>query len=291
MIVGVVLSLFLAILSFVRISPSGVGYRSPALWSNQATLVLTQAGAPELRSVLPPAAGGYNSPLADTGRFAGLIDVYAAMATSDPVMRVLERQGLVDEADMQNGEPPITAAAVVSTVGGGSTPMMTISASSDSGRKATDLTRAATGAFVRYVRDRQAAAKIPINDRIQLRVVQSAEEPTLVKPRSKALPILVLLGGLIATLAVVFTRDNLARGVTAPALTTIGSRKEIVEPDASTGASHGRSTLEPVPEPAAPDEAAHATQAGSAAAGNGTAVSSEVAHGRWAARQGRAPSS
>ena len=69
---------------------------------------------------------GASSPLADTSRFAGLIDVYTTLATSDSVIRVLERRGLVNEQDMQDGAKPITAAAVVSTVGGGTTPMMTI---------------------------------------------------------------------------------------------------------------------------------------------------------------------
>ena len=36
----------------------GSPIRSPEIWSNQATLVLTQEGAPELRSVLPSAAAG-----------------------------------------------------------------------------------------------------------------------------------------------------------------------------------------------------------------------------------------
>ena len=83
-IVGVVLTVALAVLSVVRVSPSGISYRSPETWSNQATLVLTQEGAPELRSVLPARPGGFSPSLADTGRFAGLIDVYAA--TLPPVM-------------------------------------------------------------------------------------------------------------------------------------------------------------------------------------------------------------
>ena len=77
--------------------------------------------------------------------------------------------------------------------------------------------------FLDVVRSRQLAAKIPVKDRIQLRVVKSADEPTLVKPRSKALPILVLLGGLIATAAVAFTRDNRrSTRQAAPTLTTTG---------------------------------------------------------------------
>ena len=65
-------------------------------------------------------AGGTSS-LADTSRFAGLIDVYTTLATSDPVMRVLERRGLIDPAELANGKNPISAIPVVSTIGGAPT--------------------------------------------------------------------------------------------------------------------------------------------------------------------------
>ena len=52
-IVGVVLTLALAVLSAFGWFPSGISYRSPEIWSNAATLVLTQEGSPELRLVLP----------------------------------------------------------------------------------------------------------------------------------------------------------------------------------------------------------------------------------------------
>jgi hypothetical protein len=249
--VGVVLTLALAVLSYVRVSPSGVSYRSPESWSNQATLVLTQAGAPELRSVLPTNAPGGSSSLADTSRFAGLIDVYAALATSDPVIQVLRHRGLIDQADLANGANPITAAAVVSTVSGGTTPMMTLTATAPSAAKATKLTLGATSALLNYVEQRQAAAKIPNNDRIEIRVVKSADVPTLVKPRSKALPILVLLAGLIATAAVAFTRDNVARRQRIPSLSA-ASRREPAARDSAVGATHPRTQLGSVPAPDSP---------------------------------------
>ena len=100
------------------------------------------------------------------------------------------------------------------------------------------MTRGATSAFVGFVATRQLAAKIPVKDRIQLHVVKGSGEPTLVKPRSKALPILVLLAGLVATAAVAFTRDNVARRRGAPVLTPTMPRSETAEP-----ATHGRWAL------------------------------------------------
>jgi hypothetical protein len=253
--VGVALTLALTVLSFVRISPSGIGYRSAEIWSNQATLVLTQEGAPELRSVLPLGPGGSTTALADTGRFASLIDVYASLATSDAVLGELRRRGLVKATDLENGALPIAAGPVQSTVNA-STPMMTLSAKAASAEKSTKLTLAATQTFLDVVHARQRAAKIPVKDRIQVRVVKSSEAPKLISPRSKALTMIVLLGGLIATAAVAFTRDNLARREGALELAIADSPDEPAEADSSVGATHargtvarGRSTLGPVPSP------------------------------------------
>lgn len=241
-IVGVLLTVALAVFSYVRVSPSGISYRSPEIWSNQATLMLTQEGAPELRSVIPALPGGDSPSLADTGRFASLVDVYARLATSDAVVNELERRGLLTGKEVAL---PITAAAVPSAVGI-STPLMTITATSLTGPKATKLTLAATRAFLDVVHARQLAARVPETDRIQVRVVNSSEAPKLVDPRSKAMPILVLLGGLIATVAVAFARDNLARRERAPELTTVGSRGE---PDSSIEATNARPVPTPVPSP------------------------------------------
>ena len=249
MFIGLAAALLLTVLSVVRVSPSGISYRSTQTWSNQATLVLTQKGAPELRSVLPSSPSGSSS-LADTSRFAGLIDVYATMATSDPVMQVLKRRGLIDAQNLVSGANPITATPIVSTVGGGTTPMMTLTAIAPTAVKATKRTIGATQAFLHYVEVRQADANIPAEDRIEIRVVKSADVPQLVKPRSKAIPMLVLLSGLIATAAVVFTRDSKSRRerAQAPSLSAT-ARGEPVTIDPSAGDAHTAMPLGPVRAP------------------------------------------
>jgi hypothetical protein len=243
-LVGVALTLALVVLSYVRITPSGISYRSPEIWSNEATLVLTQEGAPELRSVLPARPGAVSASLADTNRFASLIDVYATLATSDAVVRELKRRELLKDQDLKDGAIPIVAAAVPSTVNA-ATPMMTITASARSAAKATTLTHGATNAFLDVLDARQAAAKIPLRDRIQVRVVKSSGAPKLVDPRSKALPILVLFGGLIATAAVAFTRDNVARRGRSTEVTA-ASRDESDEPASSVAVAAARSAPRPV---------------------------------------------
>ena len=246
--VGVTLTLALAVLSFVRVSPSGISYRKPEIWSNKATLVLTQDGAPELRSVLPTGSGAFTPSLADTGRFASLIDIYATLATSDAVVRELERRGLLSAKDLKRYPLPITAAAVV-------VHRRSCDAADDHHRLLGDGSQGDTADVGRHEGVSRccphpaARERDPAKDRIQLRVVNSSDAPELVDPRSKALPVLVLLGGLIATLAVAFTRDNLARRERVPVVTPWRSLDEPREPDVVVGVTPARVAPRPVPRP------------------------------------------
>ena len=84
-----------------------------------------------------------------------------------------------------------------------------------------------------------------MKDRIEARVVKSSDAPQLVDPRSKALPILVVFAGLIATAAVAFTRDNSRRRVVRPAaeLRPAPIDHETAEPSAAarTGSTRAHS--------------------------------------------------
>ena len=137
--------------------------------------------------------------------------MYAAFATSDAVIAGLQQEGLLTSQDVENGKLPIVATAVPSTVNAGPTPLLKISATGTSPRKATELTIGATNELIRYVGSRQDAAEVPKNERVELRVVKQSAEPTLVKPRSKSTLIVILLAGLTATVAAALIRDNMQR--------------------------------------------------------------------------------
>jgi capsular polysaccharide biosynthesis protein len=203
-IVGVVASLALAVLSFVRVSPSGIGYRSSERWVNEATLVVTQAGFNEGRS------GGGAAVDTTLQRFSTLVNVYAALVESDQVVNLLVKRGLVDREDVSNGEIPVVATPVVSD-NGASTPLMTITGSASSAAKATALTVGATRAFIDTLERRQRAAGIPSSQRTLVQPVRRFGEPTLVEPRSKSLPIIAFLAGLSATFGAVIIRDGRLR--------------------------------------------------------------------------------
>ena len=90
---GCVLALALALLSYVRVSADGLAYRKPEIWSNVATLGLTTPKAPEWRWTI--------SPTAQPQPLSGLVDQYAAYATSDHVIRALRKQGFLSVSEVR----------------------------------------------------------------------------------------------------------------------------------------------------------------------------------------------
>lgn len=250
---GVALTIVLAFLSVARVSPDGISYRKPVVWSNGSTLVLTQPGSPELRSVLPVARSSGVPTLAGTDRFVGLVELYAAMATSDEVVRLMQKRGLLSARERRSEHLPFSASPVKSSldtpyVNGGILPVISISARGASPAAATRLATGATKAFLDVLRQRQANAKIPPNARIEVSVLKRSGEPALVEPRSKMLPMMIVLGGLIATIAAAFARDNNSRRQTADRITTAGRVAtalptgliEVVDPSAVSDAGSPR---------------------------------------------------
>jgi capsular polysaccharide biosynthesis protein len=197
---GIAVTLALAWLSYVRVSESGLAYRKSEIWSSEATLIVSGPSQPEWRSVLPASV--------QPDRFTSLVDVYAELATSDAVMASLRRQGL---REAENGVAPITATAVHSTFNGTPTPLLKITAMATSPAGARSLATRATDAFIDVLASRQAEANIPEGDRIQLRIVKRSSVPTLTQPRSKTTFIIILLAGLITTIAAAFMRENTRR--------------------------------------------------------------------------------
>jgi hypothetical protein len=266
--VGCAVALALALLSYVRVSADGLAFRKPEIWSNVATLGLTTPDSPEWRWSIPPTV--QSQPL------SGLVDQYAAYATSDPVIRALQKQGLLPARPAKSGGQAITATAVPSALNGQPTPMLAITGTATSPAEATKLTIAATDAFINYARARQDAAKIPENQRIELRTIKRVSVPTLTAPRSKTPLIIVLLAGLSATVAAAFVRDNMQR-----------ARRKQSQPESD-------SNLVTQVEPALPSGseslnggAEHGSDTGTREAGGGSPEIPSITHTRRSARSSR----
>jgi hypothetical protein len=200
--IGCTLTLALALFAYVRVSASGLTYRSPELWSDVATLSFTTRDAPEWRA----------DPVVQAQPLSSLGDQYAAYATSDAVIRSLQNQGLLPKVGERSRGAKIEASGVASPLNGQFAPLLTITGTSTSPADATRLTIRATDAFISYARARQDAARIPEAHRVELTIVKRSSGATLTAPRSKTPFIIVLLAGLTATVAAAFMRDNMRRG-------------------------------------------------------------------------------
>ena len=196
-------ALALAMLSYVRVSADGLTYRNPEVWSNEATLELSDPSYPELRSTLPSTS--------DPNRFTNLVEQYVALATSDDVLRSLMKQRLISRNPEEHTLGAISATSVASPISGAITPLLKITGMSTTPARATRLTIRATDALIEVATARQVKAKIPESQRVKLRISTRASVPKLAGPRSKTTFIIILLGGLTATVAAAFMRDNVQR--------------------------------------------------------------------------------
>jgi hypothetical protein len=93
--------------------------------------------------------------------------------------------------------------------------MITVFATSPTKAGAISTAARISRAFQGYLVSSQKAAKIPDDKRVRIEVVNKAGNETLLVPRKKTLPIVVLLGVLSATVALAFARDNAKRSETA----------------------------------------------------------------------------
>ena len=143
--------------------------------------------------------------------------MYVALATSDAVVRDLRRDGSPDRERSAGGALPFQAAAVSSAVPDAITPMMTITGSRANGQARDEADGACNAGVSPRRRGAAGGCEDPGQGPHPGADRQELERPrTSLEPRSKALLMVVLLGGLIATVAAAFARDNVTAGKRRP---------------------------------------------------------------------------
>jgi capsular polysaccharide biosynthesis protein len=203
---GLALAIVLALLDAVRITSHGVALRRQPTYLSYSRIFVTQKGFPwgRLGSTTQSAAA-----VAGADRLTGLAAVYSQLVTTDPVRALMNRE-----------KPPVgtlEAAPVLDPVdSSASLPIISIAAYSSTPQKAMRLARAATDALVSYVGAQQAQNDIPESDRVQLQVVMRAEHAQLAKSPSPAMPIVIFLAVLLATVGLVFVLENLGVAPVVP---------------------------------------------------------------------------
>jgi len=214
---GTLIALALALLVTVRVSASSphLTYRQHQTWSSESRVFVTQQGfpwgyaAPPTVSTTPAADAAAEAKLlgvkqfADPTRFPSLAVLYAYFAMSDPVKQIVRRSGPMHGA--------IVASPVVSTQSGYGTtlPLVAISGTGQTPTAAVALTIRATRALRIYLADLQASNRIPAENRVLLTVLSKADPPTLVKGRSKTLPLVVFVTVMLAVIGLVFMLENI----------------------------------------------------------------------------------
>jgi hypothetical protein len=225
--IGFLLALVSAILSFATVSFKGGGphlqYRQHETWVSNATLLVTQQGFPEGRtlteltgSTADAAQAPTDSKFADPGRFVALAVLYADLVDSDPVKAIVRRTG-----------PPhgkVDGLAVATPDGSSTLPMIAIAAAANTPRRARSLARRQSEAFMAYITQNQIAHKVPKSDRVELEMVTKPTKAKLLSGRSKAVPIVVLVAMIAATLALAFVLENLKPRIREVREPTIRSR-------------------------------------------------------------------
>lgn len=234
---GLVIAFALALVSTVRIgfrdgSPV-VTYRDPPLWVSHSTVLLTQPGFPVGRSVLPETPTAGNQPVtpeqgpqfADLDRFLELTGVYARLAKSDEVQRLL----------FMGGEIP-GAEAVEVVPASDTVPLLDISGIATSPEAAILLARRQTQALKAFVAAEQRANGVPPKHRVQLTVVNRAGEPPrvgdkmntwLLQGPPKMRAAVVFLAVMVLTIALAFGLENLrprVRAVPSEPVVDVASR-------------------------------------------------------------------
>jgi hypothetical protein len=205
--VGAILATSLASLSVVRVSSDGLTYRQSQLWMSNIRLLVTQTGFPEGRlyaqtrdqtskdQPVPPGVA-----VADPARFNVLAILYAQLATSDPVRRLMLKEG--------PARGRIIAQPLRDEQSGTLLPLMDLTTISQSPRGAITLAERAARALNTYLSDQQRVNQVPSTDRVVLQTLVQPREAELYQPRSKTIAIVVFLVVMLATFGLALLLEN-----------------------------------------------------------------------------------
>jgi capsular polysaccharide biosynthesis protein len=202
LIVGFILALTLAFLSVVRVSPSGkIAYRQHQRFVSYVKLLVSQEGFPWGRSTL---TGSRTSSFADPSRFSELSIIYANLAVSDDVVRIVRENGGLPLTDKILADP-----VIANDSSGSVLPFVQISAISTSPGDAVGLARRETASFLTYLRQQQVANQISPENRVAVQVVNAAQKAKLYSGRSKVPPMIAFVLVMALTTGIAFTLENI----------------------------------------------------------------------------------
>jgi hypothetical protein len=192
---GVVAAVLLAVLAYGTPSFAGghptLKPRGAEKWQGESQLLISQASFPYRQS----------SEAAEPARQMGsLSPVYANLANGNVVQAEIRRQlGKVGTVKA-NEDVDLAASSFL--------PFVNFLATAPTRSEAAKLAVGAASIFQAFVAKQQVSAGVPAAHRIELTLVQSGNNPKLIEGHKVSIPILVFLAILIATVSIVFLREN-----------------------------------------------------------------------------------
>jgi hypothetical protein len=200
---GILLGIVLAVLASYKVTTSGLEPRGSSIYTSESQLLVTQAGFPEGRSVLPtppptdgltpqPTENDKELQFADPSRFMTLADLYSTLIVSD------EARSLIPEkpAASQIIASPLPAVSGVPVL-----PIIELTTTADTAAGAQALNTHTADALRQLLKGRQAKADISPAQSVQIQTVNAPSPGTLTGRPSHAGSILALLLCLIGTVA------------------------------------------------------------------------------------------
>jgi hypothetical protein len=221
--IGLTAAIVLSFLSFAKVSFAHgfqVHHRQSEQWQSTATLLVTEPGFPFGRTISPDGR--------DPSRFSAYATLYARLATSDAVKKLMQKEGPFDPSTEFIGAAPVLS--LDANTNSAPLPLVSIWTIGATAERSYALTRHLTKAFIDYLKIEQDRNHIPQSQRVAVSVSVDGSEPLLVKKRSKTLPIVVFLTVWIATCGLAFIRENLQRrhrpvGVDGPPVSAEAGRR------------------------------------------------------------------
>jgi hypothetical protein len=210
--VGVLLGIFFAVFASYSISPSGLKPRGASTYSSQSQLLVTQAGFPEGRVVLPaptptgaingvqPEADPNQIEFADPGRFNNLADLYTKLIVSDEVLRLIPEHPSPTQI-LASPLPAVSGAAIL--------PIIQLDTLAESPAAATQLNHNTAKALRDLIEQRARKNDIAPTQRVQVTTLVAPSPGKLATGPSYTASILALLLCLIGTVAVTHLLENL----------------------------------------------------------------------------------
>ena len=212
-VAGFLFAAGLAVLSVVRVDPGGspaVKYREHEQWASFAMLFVTQQGFPWGRLTTAPVGTSSDNKVGfeSEARFANLAQLYAYLASSDPVHKLILKKGPLAPGEEIAAEPVMSSGTFAAPL-----PLVRLIAVATTPERSHVLVIRATDAFRQYLEIEQARHKIGDDSRVLVTVVRRADDPKLLAGRSMTLPIVVFMGVMILVSGLCFVLDNmLGRG-------------------------------------------------------------------------------